>query len=944
MPLRSWSTPFSWPLAGVLLSLALHGLAWAAPTSAPSSSSAAQAGVPATVAQVSTSTAIASDSTVDLREVRRIEGVVEYALPNGLQVLLAPDDAKPTTTVNLTVRVGSRHESYGQTGMAHLLEHMLFKGSARHPQPWAEFGRRGLRANGTTSADRTNYFATFAASDDTLGWLIGWMADAMADSFVAREALDTEMTVVRNEMQMGENSPGRMLMQRTLAAMYGWHNYGKSTIGARTDVEGVDIERLRAFYRTWYRPDNATLIVTGRFDVTQVRALVVQHFGTLARPAQPLPVLPTLDDVQDGEREVVLRRPGGTPTLLLAYHGVPAAHPDQPALELLSAVLGDVPAGRLHRRLTEQGLATSTWGWAAAMHDPGYLMFGARLPPQQDAQAAREAMLQVLEASAGHEPVSAEELERVRRRWLNAWDDVVARPERLASVLSEAVAQGDWRLLYLMRDRIRAVTPADVQRVARERLLPANRTLGRFVPTPEPQRAPSPSRVDVAAQVAALTDAGAAEQIAPFDATPQAIEPRVQRSRIGGLDVALLPKDTRGGVVRGTLRLRIGDAESLRGLGSTADLMTALLERGTATLSRQQVQDRLDALRGDLSFGFGMGVLSMGFEARRDTLDEVLGLGLALLREPALDAAALQEVRSRWLASLAAARVEPGARLADALDRHADPYPRGDLRHARSFDEVEADLRAVRPEDLRAFHARFVGAGQGVFAAVGDFDAPALQAWLAQELANWRAPQTPARIEQPLPPLPATRIVIDTPDKANASLRMRQVLALSDRDPDHPAMVLGTYLLGQGGQSRLWKRIRERDGLSYDVGAWVQWNGWEPGSLWQARAIAAPANLPAVEVALREEISRVLRDGFDEREVEEAKQALLAFRRLSMAQDGALVSMLATQAEHGDTMARTAAQFEALASLTAEQVNTALRRHLQPDRFVVGVAGDFAGR
>jgi zinc protease len=157
-------------------------------------------------------------------------------------------------------------------------------------------------------------------------------------------------------------------------------------------------------------------------------------------------------------------------------------------------------------------------------------------------------------------------------------------------------------------------------------------------------------------------------------------------------------------------------------------------------------------------------------------------------------------------------------------------------------------------------------------------------------------------------------------------------------------MALGTYLLGQGGQSRLWKRIREREGLSYDVGAWVQWNPWETGSLWQARAIAAPKNMAVVEAALREETARVLRDGFDEREVAEAKEALLAFRRLSMAQDGTLVAMLASQAEQGDTMARTQALLDALGSLTAEQVNAAMRRHLRPDQFVVGVAGDFGAR
>ena len=163
-----------------------------------------------------------------IEEVTRVEGITEYRLKNGLQLLLVPDDSKPSTTVNVTYRVGSRHESYGETGMAHLLEHLLFKGTPTTRNLWAEFTKRGLRANGTTWYDRTNYFATFSASDDNLRWYLGWQADAMINSFIARADLDTEMTVVRNEMEAGENNPSRVLLQQTLAAMYQWHNYGKS--------------------------------------------------------------------------------------------------------------------------------------------------------------------------------------------------------------------------------------------------------------------------------------------------------------------------------------------------------------------------------------------------------------------------------------------------------------------------------------------------------------------------------------------------------------------------------------------------------------------------------------------------------------------------------------------------------------------------------------------
>lgn len=245
-------------------------------------------------------------------EVSSIEGITEYRLANGLRVLLAPDASKPTTTVNMTYLVGSRNENYGQTGMAHLLEHMLFKGTPAIRNALGEFSRRGLQANGSTSSDRTNYFASFAANPETLKWYLGWQADAMVNSLIAKEDLDSEMTVVRNEMESGENNPFRVLMQKMQAAAYQWHNYGKSTIGARSDVENVDIAQLRAFYHEYYQPDNAVLIVAGKFDPQTALADIQSSLGKLPKPKRTLPPEYTVEPVQDGERSVTLRRAGGT--------------------------------------------------------------------------------------------------------------------------------------------------------------------------------------------------------------------------------------------------------------------------------------------------------------------------------------------------------------------------------------------------------------------------------------------------------------------------------------------------------------------------------------------------------------------------------------------------------------------------------------------------------
>ena len=247
-----------------------------------------------------------------LTEIASIEGITEYELDNGLRVLLFPDASSPTITVNITYLVGSRHEGYGETGMAHLLEHLVFKGTPTHPDIPKELTERGARANGGTSYDRTNYYETFPSSEENLEWAISLEADRMINSFISAEDLESEMTVVRNEMESGENSPLRILRERVQSASYLWHNYGQSIIGARSDVENVPIERLQQFYKKYYQPDNAVLVIAGKFDEERAKEFIIAEFGTIPAPIRSGSnvIYPTYteDPPQDGERTVTLRR------------------------------------------------------------------------------------------------------------------------------------------------------------------------------------------------------------------------------------------------------------------------------------------------------------------------------------------------------------------------------------------------------------------------------------------------------------------------------------------------------------------------------------------------------------------------------------------------------------------------------------------------------------
>ncbi len=879
-----------------------------------------------------------------LNRVATVEGITEYRLDNGLQLLLVPDDAKPTTTVNLTLRVGSRHESYGETGMAHLLEHLVFKGTPTTKNVMAEFGRRGLRANGSTSYDRTNYFASFSANDDNLRWYLSWQADMLVNSFIARADLDTEMTVVRNEFESGENNPGRVLLQRTLATMYHWHNYGKSTIGARTDIENVDIPRLQAFYRRHYQPDNVTLIVSGKFDEARVLGWVAQSFGSLPRPARTLQPSWTLEPPQQGERVVTVRRSGGTPTLYMGYHVPAGPDPDFAAVQMLTLVLGDTPGGRLHKRLVERGLAAGSFAFAWTLADPSPLILGAALAPGQDIERARSEMAAVVDGLVA-EPVTAEELERARVGWLNNWDLAFTDPERVGVSLSEAIALGDWRLYFLQRDHVRRLTLADVNRVAATWLRRDNRSVGLYLPTDQPERAPQAARVDVPALLKDYRGDAAAAQAEVFDPTPATLDARTRLGQAGGLKTALLPKGTRGNVVRARLVLRFGDEKSLFGQETVASFAAALLDKGGAGMTRQQIADRFDQLQADVSLSGSGQTVTASITTKKQRLPEVIALVGRLLREPAFPTEPLEEMRRRWLASIEQQRKEPGALIANLLERHGNPYPRGDLRHAQSFDELVQDVKAVTLEQVQAFHRRFYSAAVGEFAAVGDMDAAAVQQAVQSAFGEWRAPAAAApsyvRVPQPRVPVPGQRFVVSTPDKANANLQARASLPLSDRHPDYAALVAANYIFGAGANSRLWKRIRETEGLSYDVGSSLSWSPLDDNTAWNLQAIFAPQNQPRVEAAMQQELARSLQDGFTQAELDEARQSLLNLRRLSRAQDGAVLGLLVNNLYLGRRFAVSQQVDDELAALTLARVNAAWRAHISAQGVSWAWGGDF---
>ncbi|MBO9490269.1 insulinase family protein [Endozoicomonas sp. G2_1] len=894
-------------------------------------------------AVVFTSLSACSLPLLALEPVTSVEGITEYRLDNGLQVLLFPDPTKETVTVNVTYYVGSKHENYGETGMAHLLEHLVFKGSPKHKDIPAELSAHGARPNGTTWTDRTNYYETFAATEENINWALSMESDRMVNSFIAKKDLDSEMTVVRNEFERGENSPFRITLQRMFATAYEWHNYGKTTIGARSDLENVPIDRLQAFYKKYYQPDNATLIIAGKFENDDMIKLVEQYFAPIPKPERVIDPLYTSEPAQDGERQVTVRRVGDVQLVGAMYHIPAGSHPEFPALSVLSEVLGANATGRLHKGLVEKNLASQSFGFNFQWAEPSAAMYFAEVDKDADLDKTQSALLNVVE-SINQQPITDEEVERAKRTLLKNIELGFNSSERIALGLSEWVGMGDWRLLFLNRDRIENVTTADVQKAAETYLARNNRTLGRFIPAEQAERVEIPQVTNVSDMVKDYKGRAQVAQGEAFDPSHDNIDNRTQVVTLSnGVQVALLSKKTRGESVVVSLSSQLGNETSLAGKRMVGNLTGAMLMRGTASLSRDQLKDEFDKLKTSASIGGDNQSAFASLQTTKPNLTAALNLMADVLKSPGFDGKEFAQLKSTREVAIEQQLQDPQAIAFREFSRRQSPFEKGHPKYVPTLEESLAALQEVTLAQVNQFHKDFYGANSMQISVVGDFDQQEVIETLEQAFADWQSAQKVIPIKHPYQKLEVKDQNFNTPDKENAVFVASISLPVGMNSDDAAALELGNYILGGGFlNSRLATRLRQQDGLSYGAGSFADISYEDNRTRMGAYAICAPQNLDKVEVGFKEELARLLKGGFTNDEIEQAKSGLLQEQKVSRSQDKELVRALRYNLYLQQDMQFSKAFEQKLASLTAEDVHKVMKKYLKLEDFSIIKAGDFS--
>lgn len=872
-----------------------------------------------------------------------VEGIKEYELANGLRVLLMPDESQTNIAVNIVYKVGSRHEGYGESGMAHLLEHMLFKQCKKFTDIKKAIADKGAQANGTTWYDRTNYYEILSASDENLRWALDMEADRMVNSKILPEELKKEFSVVRNEFEIGENYPSGVLNERILSSMYLWHNYGKSTIGSKEDIERVKAENLKVFYKKYYQPDNAVLMIAGKFDEKKALAYVQQYFSPIPKPTRVIQPTYTMEPAQDGERQVSLRRSGDIQYIGMGYHTPSVADKDYAANDALLQMLTNDPSGLLYKKLIETKLATKQYGYAQTLYDPGFSYFQIEVPKDKNIDSAKMVLLQTMD-NINNAGFTEEDLTRAKNTLLKYMEDMQAKTTDFAIALTEFIGAGDWRLAFLYRDRVEKLTLNDVLAAAKKYYKPSNRTVGVFVPDAAPDRTVVAETPDINKLLSGYKGKDVAAQKVNFENSIENIKKNAEYGKLpNGGKYVLLEKPTKSDKINAAITLRFGDEKNLNDKAEAASILADMLKTGTTTRSKKQIADELDKLKTTISFNATAGGLMISLSTDKQNLPAALALLDDMLKHPKFDQSEFDKIIIDTKANYESSKSDPQSIASEKLGKLLSKYPKGHPYYASSTDESLEDLAKVKLDDVKKYYADFYGANNSVSSFVGELDKKQIKDFLETSFSKWNSKESFKEVEPIYFETKETTETVNTPDKTNAMMLAGMNLNISRKSNDYPAVMMANELLGGGAflSSRIPQRLRENEGMSYGAGSFLNVQYKYNTGNWGMYAMFNPLYKGRLDSALRQEIDKAIKGGFTQDELTKSISSWQEGNKTSLGNNDVLAGMLRNYLINDRDINQYTEMETKVKGLTLDAVNAALRKYFDKSKLVMVYGGDF---
>lgn len=875
-------------------------------------------------------------SSLGIKFVRESGGISEYLLEsNGLKILLSENHASPVVTVMPLYRVGSRNEAVGHTGATHILEHMMFKGvkDGRTGEVYNfpdRFRQYGGVWNATTWFDRTNYFETVPARH--LELCLATEADRMRNLEIKEEERVTEMTVVRSELEIGENNPDRVLLQKLYAHAFVEHPYHHPTIGWTSDVEAISVERLKAFYDVYYWPNNTTLLLIGDFESEKALALVAKYYGVHPASPQPIPPVVTVEPKQEGERRFEIVREGDSPRVAIGFHVPEATHADTYSVAAIAAILGSgSKSSRLYRALVDTKLATQAYTWHFEQRDPGMIMVFAAPAEGVSHETVEKAILAEF-AKLASEGVEDAELKRAKLANRKRTVLAAADPMQLADAIGEAESVADFTFYTTYGEKLDAVSGDDVKRAAAQYFTKENRTVGYFIPKQSEGAAEATASGDIAS-----ADASSAAVAPAQEASKSSFAARTHSTVLpNGLKLQVLPTPGTG-IVGVSLQFAAGGYFAPAEKPMVASFTSSLLSSGTASMDARQISAAFEEMGSGIGFRAGNFYVNAGSKVAAVDFAQLMTMTADMLINPSFPDGELAKLKLRYAAHFKEAGSDPES-ISDNELNHAI-YGADSVFHDKSPKDCMAELGTISRDDLVAFHKSSFTPKGAVLSVVGDITVEEAVALVQSTLGAWEGAE-PREIVVPMPAAQnaGKRIDIHVPDKRSASISFGYPSELTRTAEDFAAARIGNAAFGGGFTSRLFKEVRVKNGLTYGVYSAFS-DPTFAGGKFGIDLQVNPKNIERAVELVTQLVREFVATGITEQEL--------------INEVGYAIGTFEVQLRNADAVASTMTQFEALglgiagmdayavemASLTKEKVDAAIRKYFDADKFVTVVAG-----
>ncbi|PJI34319.1 M16 family metallopeptidase [Acinetobacter pseudolwoffii] len=889
--------------------------------------------------------------------VKTEQNVEEYRLDNGLRIILAPNDKENKIFMNTVYLTGSLNDPKGKGGLAHLLEHLAFKGTKNVKGD--EFQRRldqyTLMTNASTDYYSTKYTNVIRPEKTALSEVIFLEAERMDQLVLQEKYVPTEIDIVKREREIRLDQPFSVLMDQVFKSAYGNQYLGRLPIGDLNELQSINMQELNQFYRSWYAPNNAFMVISGKFDKAEVLKQIDSHFSPIQSRSVPAQVkVPALKPEQIQQREFTVQKGSDLAKFNIYLNG-----PDEKiktALAVSPTLYTLQPSGHLYQSMVESGKSTMVQSSTWLDKDFNLVFMGAIYAPNHQPKTVEQSLIQGVEQS---QPFTEAELNRVKNLTRNQADNIKNSATALGSRLSDyAVAySGDWSQYFKDLNAIENLNVSQVNQVYKGFLKPEYRISGNILPTPEDQKkaqevtqteAPKKTLDQQAETEGPLKDvsvyqAEVKQYVAQSKQYLSAKDKQIQRGKLkNGIKYALFPTNIRDDKVYATISLDFGTAQSLMNKGEILDLTAYLMLRSSESQSLQQIADKIIEVGGSATASPSSNGLNIQISAKKEKFAEFFQYVVDVLKNPAFEQSQFDLIKGQTLSSLDRPYTEPDTVSSLTMARTIEVYQPGDIRFHFEPELATRQFKAATREQVVALYQQFFKTHHAHIAVTGEFQPKSIQKMLKNSFADWKAAQPYERLKSEYRSYPAQKIHTLSEQREFGSYQALLTFPVGADHADVPALQVFRHILGDSQlSSRLAQELREKNALVYGFSAHVQFNEWADSG-----ALALGANYTAgksaqVSQTVHQVLNELLTRGVTEQEVEAAKASILKKRVNALEDDRRIHSMLVPQLEKDRKLIYREKRDQAIAQLTKADIDAVIKKYIKLDQLVEVMADQY---